>query len=107
MRVKCESQLVINQLNGNYEAKEENMIRYLERVKNILGKFDSIEFVQISREDNHVADLLSRLATSQVSSPLGFVKERCISKVYSPMAVLCANNGSSWMTPIVRYLEKD
>lgn len=63
VHVKCNLQLVVNQLNGDYEAKEENMIRYLQRAKDSAGKFDSIEFMRIPRKDNNVADLLSRLAT--------------------------------------------
>lgn len=55
---------MINQLNGDYEAKGEYMRRYLERAKEIAGKFDTVELTQIPREDNHLANLLSRRAAS-------------------------------------------
>lgn len=43
--VKCDSQLVVNQLNGSYEAKEESMKRYLKRAKDLVCKFDMVEFL--------------------------------------------------------------
>lgn len=73
--VKCDSQLLVNQLNGSYEAKEESMKRYPERAKDLARKFDMVELLQIPREANHWANLLSRIATSQSHSSACFIEK--------------------------------
>ncbi|XP_075633639.1 uncharacterized protein LOC142606125 [Castanea sativa] len=50
--VKGDSQLVINQVNGMCEAKEDRMKKYLNRVKRLVQKFKETSFVQLLREEN-------------------------------------------------------
>lgn len=59
------------------------MKRYLERARELAQKFDIIEFMQIPKEANHLADLLSRAATSQSYSLMSYIEERRISEVYT------------------------
>ena len=42
--IQANSQLVIGQVRGDYEAKEERMKKYLKIVKDLLQYFDSVEF---------------------------------------------------------------
>ena len=42
--VQADSQLVIGQVRGDYEVKEERMQKYLKVVKELLQYFDSVEF---------------------------------------------------------------
>ena len=51
-----DSQLVMGQINGTCEAKEERMRRYLERMLWLMKKFKKANFVQIPREENMEAD---------------------------------------------------
>ena len=60
--VHCDSQVVTNQVNGDYECKNERMKRYLEEVKNRISSIE-VKFVQIPREENECADHLAK-ATS-------------------------------------------
>ncbi|GAV89853.1 RVT_3 domain-containing protein [Cephalotus follicularis] len=63
VRVYSDSQLVLNQLDGSYEARELLMARYLNKVKNIVKQFRAFKIIQIPRESNLQADTLSKLAT--------------------------------------------
>ena len=45
-------QLVIGQINGTCEAKEEWMKKYLEKVLQFVKKFKKTDFVQVPREEN-------------------------------------------------------
>ena len=45
--VQGDSQLVISQVNGMYEAKEERMKKYLNKVRCLIKKFSEAHFVQI------------------------------------------------------------
>jgi ribonuclease HI len=64
LTVKSDSQLVIGQIKGEYEAREDRMKRYLTVVQTLLPHFEKVEFVQIPKEENVDADRLARLASS-------------------------------------------
>ena len=59
-----DSQLIMGQVNGTYEAKEEQMKKYLERVLQLVKKFKETTFVQIPREENMEADALAKEASA-------------------------------------------
>jgi len=42
-----DSQLIIGQVNGTYEAKAERMRKYLNRVMHLMKRFEEADFVQI------------------------------------------------------------
>ena len=63
--VQNDSKLVIGQIKGKYEAKEERMGKYLRLTKHLTQEFDKVEFVQVPRSQNMVADEISKLASSE------------------------------------------
>ncbi|KAL0451990.1 UNVERIFIED_CONTAM: hypothetical protein Slati_1177100 [Sesamum latifolium] len=54
------SQLVVNQVQGSYEARDEKMTKYFVKAKNLLEKFEEASVVQVSRTNNAAADQLAR-----------------------------------------------
>ncbi|XP_075655219.1 uncharacterized protein LOC142625449 [Castanea sativa] len=60
----CDSRLVVGQVNGEFEARDERMKKYLERVKGVLSLFKRFQVRQIPRGQNAHADSLAMLATS-------------------------------------------
>ncbi|XP_077251844.1 uncharacterized protein LOC143891079 [Tasmannia lanceolata] len=64
LKAYCNSQLVANQIQGVYEARDKRMIKYLSKVCQLAGKFKSFEVIRIPRTENAKADVLSKLATS-------------------------------------------
>ena len=62
--VQADSQLIIGQVKGDYEAKEERMQKYLKIVQRLLQHFDSLDFAQIPRAKNAKVDFLARLVSS-------------------------------------------
>ena len=50
--------MVMGQINGICEAKEERMKKYLKKLLQLMRKFKEIDFVQIPREENMEADAL-------------------------------------------------
>ncbi|KAL0455095.1 UNVERIFIED_CONTAM: hypothetical protein Slati_0848700 [Sesamum latifolium] len=59
-----DSQLVVKQVEGTYEAKEESMIHYLQQIADLKTKFHHFQIIQIPREENAKADSLSKLESS-------------------------------------------
>ncbi|KAL0400095.1 UNVERIFIED_CONTAM: Retrovirus-related Pol polyprotein from transposon [Sesamum radiatum] len=54
-----DSQLIVKQVNGEYEAKKESMVQYLQQIKELKIKFKSFQLQQIPSEENIKADSLS------------------------------------------------
>ena len=65
LRVQSDSQLVVGQVNGEYEAKEDRMAKYLSLVKNTMRWFDEVILVQIPWEQKTEADALAKFASSE------------------------------------------
>ena len=62
--VQGNSQLVIGQVNRTCEAREEQMKRYLEKVKQCIKGFTTAQFQQILREENIEVDIMAKMASS-------------------------------------------
>ena len=65
IRCYSDSQLVINQIMGDYQAWGTRMAAYLEKVKTTFEDFEFYSVEKIPREDNALADALARLAISK------------------------------------------
>ena len=75
IQVFSDSQLIINQVQGEYQAKDDSMIQYLAVAQLLIKKFKICKLTQIPREQNSQADALANLEStletnSQMSIPL-------------------------------------
>ncbi|GJV11442.1 reverse transcriptase domain-containing protein [Tanacetum coccineum] len=64
VHVSVDSKLVANQVLGAYVAKEENMIKYLEKVKILVSGFANFSISQVPQSKNKKADALSKIAST-------------------------------------------
>ncbi|KAG7533227.1 Ribonuclease H domain [Arabidopsis thaliana x Arabidopsis arenosa] len=88
----CDSQLVLNQFNGDYEAKDLRMEAYLEVVKGLSKDFKKFELIRIPRGENTTADALAALASTIDPELKRIIPVECISersiKVYKEAFVV-------------------
>ena len=63
LEVCSDSQLVVKQIEDDYEVKGEKMIHYLKKVREFLKKFVLVQVRHILRTENSRADALAKLAT--------------------------------------------
>jgi len=63
--VEGDSELVIKQMNGEYEVRAEHLKAYHEWLGTLARSFSSVEFRWVPREENTVADALSKRAIEQ------------------------------------------
>ena len=61
--VRGDSQLVIQQVLGNYETKEQQLLVCKARVVSLLKRFDEVLFEHITRSSNRMADALAVLGS--------------------------------------------
>nr|XP_017250771.1 PREDICTED: uncharacterized protein LOC108221400 [Daucus carota subsp. sativus] len=61
ININCDSLLIVNHVNGSYEAKDTKMSLYLNTVKQLQHSFDTFNIQQVPRELNTQADALAGL----------------------------------------------
>ena len=62
---KGDSQLVTNQIKGEFQTKEPQLSRYLHKVRTLVQSLNYFQIEYIPREQNAQADLLSKLANTK------------------------------------------
>ncbi|GJT72133.1 reverse transcriptase domain-containing protein [Tanacetum coccineum] len=102
-----DSRLVANQVNKTYVAKEDDMIRYLEKVRTHTSSFRVFSIRQVPRSENKKADALSKIASTSfaqlsIQVLVEELKEKSISEV--EILAVVEEKGDTWMTPIFKYL---
>ena len=102
-----DSQLVMNQVQGDYLAKDARMLAYLGEVKNVSEKIKNFKIHQIPREENRKANALANLTSafdvfSNRSIPLEFLLNPSIEIAIS---VFQMKVGPTWMDDIIAYLQ--
>ncbi|XP_056843153.1 uncharacterized protein LOC130495701 [Raphanus sativus] len=112
IQVFSESQLIICQVQGDYQAEDPSMIRYLSVAKRLLDRFRHCKLTQITREHNSQADALTNLGSaletiSHMSIPLLVLQWPVTEKETKPKEVSVVDEGETWMTPIISYLRYD
>ena len=105
------SRLVVGQVKGELEARDERMQGYLTQIRHLRLKFESFNLQHIPRSGNTHVDSLATLATSSAQNlpRIILVEDLCKpSRIKGNM--ICVPHvriGPSWMDPIIRFLSKD
>ncbi|GKB56580.1 reverse transcriptase domain-containing protein [Tanacetum coccineum] len=108
VHISVDSKLVANQVLGTYVAKEENMIKYLEKVKSLVSGFASFSINQVPRSKNKKADALSKIASTSFAYLskqvlVEILKEKSIQE--EEVETVVEEEGTTWMTSIMEYLK--
>ncbi|XP_061372972.1 uncharacterized protein LOC133315385 [Gastrolobium bilobum] len=107
LKVFSDSQLVTFQISGEYQTKGPLMCKYLEKVKELIQSFESVEVEHIRRAENTRADILAKLASTKSPGNNRSVIQHnmpnpCIVMSISPPAPEAAER--TWIAPIINYL---
>ncbi|GKE88356.1 reverse transcriptase domain-containing protein [Tanacetum coccineum] len=107
LRVYVDSNLVENQINGEFEARG---IRYVMKAREYVEGFHKFKISHVPRALNHKADALRNLAattflelTKQVL--VDVLNER--STEIKEVNTVVEEEGDTWMTPLIKCIEKD
>ncbi|XP_074355841.1 uncharacterized protein LOC141695500 [Apium graveolens] len=68
LKVSGDSRLVVAQVNGEFEAKDDIMAKYLRVMKGKQTRFDEWYAEHVPREENITADALSQFASSDIEN---------------------------------------
>ncbi|XP_021760669.1 uncharacterized protein LOC110725510 [Chenopodium quinoa] len=102
-----DSQLVSSQYTGEYETREPTMIKYLEKMKQLIAQLQYFEIKLVPRAQNAQADALARLASSSFNDlertvMVEILTQKSIDEELE--TVLCISNSTQWFDKIVAYL---
>ncbi|KAK9911093.1 hypothetical protein M0R45_035016 [Rubus argutus] len=107
LNIFSDSQLVVNQVTGEFQTKDLQMTAYLGYMQILLRMLKFYNISQIPREKNSKADALARLATADPSLLPGnypaieHLSKPSISRTFSE--VFAVEQTTTWMDPILQY----
>ena len=110
VKVFSDSRLIVSQVKGEFEVKDERMQGYLSQVKCLQLKFDSFDLLHVPRSGNAHANSLAMLATSSAQD---LPRVILVEDLYKPTKtgetaqINQIRAGPSWMDSIIRFLKED
>ncbi|XP_022894051.1 uncharacterized protein LOC111408536 [Olea europaea var. sylvestris] len=107
IKIYSDSQLVVEQIKGTFNRKDEKMSLYCLKVHALYRKFKSYEIVKNSRAENCRADALSRLVFMEIDGLDRTVHVRIVTEpsINQTIGVMDIDNEPSWMDPIVDFIK--
>ncbi|XP_052193775.1 uncharacterized protein LOC127802122 [Diospyros lotus] len=109
VEVSSDSNLVVQQVNGEYEARGAHMARYLAMVRDLIARFQYVKVEYVPRAMNTKADLLSRIASSSfpTSSREILIESLSQKSIEEVNDQLCVDGKPSWMDHLLLYLREE
>ena len=110
IKLFLDSRLIVDQVRGEFETKDERMQGYLSQVKSMQSKFDSFDLLHVPRSGNAQADSLAMLATSSAQD---LPRVILVEDLYKPsrtgdtVQINQIRAGPSWMDSIIQFLKED
>ncbi|XP_024163750.1 uncharacterized protein LOC112170643 [Rosa chinensis] len=106
LAIFSDSQLVVNQVDDHFQAKESHLSHYQSRAKALLQRCLANHIIAlIPWAQNSKADAVARLATSPPNTDMGDFKPS-IDKPFSEIFLTESERTPSWMDPFIDYLSK-
>uniref|UniRef100_A0A5K1CIJ1 RNase H type-1 domain-containing protein n=1 Tax=Nymphaea colorata TaxID=210225 RepID=A0A5K1CIJ1_9MAGN len=59
-----DSQLIINQVNGEWQVKDKKLVSYQENTSSLIQRFEEVQLAHIKREGNPIVDGLASLGST-------------------------------------------
>ncbi|XP_062075551.1 uncharacterized protein LOC133779627 [Humulus lupulus] len=102
LNVRGDSQLMIEQVAGNFYTKAPHLASLLQKVTDLRSHFRQFELIQVPREQNQKADALAKLASAggcTRQSSISISRSSKDMEVYST-----SSEPECWIDPIIKYL---
>ncbi|KAH7839118.1 hypothetical protein Vadar_013484 [Vaccinium darrowii] len=111
LMVYSDSKLVVNQVIGEYMARDDRMTKYVQSVKELIKDFSKLKMEQVGWNCNGNADALAELAAaceygSGRTIMIGNIDRPTIEEAPA-VAVMTSMYGPSWMDNVITYLKDD
>ncbi|GAV58199.1 RVT_3 domain-containing protein [Cephalotus follicularis] len=107
IEASSDSQLVVGLANGEYEAREEPMDKYLSHFQSLKSAFEVLRVLKVPRAENTRADQLLKLATAEELEKnktvlVDYLDRPTISEI--DVMDIDLPQEPNWMTPFINWL---
>ncbi|XP_065625346.1 uncharacterized protein LOC136065732 [Quercus suber] len=103
--IYCDSQVIVNQISGEYECKGERMKKYLDQARRRMNEL-KVKIIQIPRGENEQANRLAKAASAEhmatISNTLSFTQ---LSPLIHAVDVQELGPQNDWTTPLTSFLK--
>ncbi|GAV63240.1 RVT_3 domain-containing protein [Cephalotus follicularis] len=106
IEASSDSQLVVGLENGEYQAREDPMAKYLSHFQSMKSAFEFLKILKVPRAENARPDQLSKLATAELEKNQTVLVD-CLDKpTISEVDVMDIDvpQEPNWMTPFINWL---
>ncbi|KAJ9558912.1 hypothetical protein OSB04_013526 [Centaurea solstitialis] len=109
LHVRSDSLLIVNQVNGDFQAKDSKMMTYLDVVKNRIAQFVRFTIEQVPRDLNMQADTLANLGSAFNDPSLENIPilHLMAPTIEAKEEVHMNEDSSNWSLDIWNYLKHD
>ncbi|RDX65666.1 rnhA, partial [Mucuna pruriens] len=108
MTAKSDLKLVTGQVNGEYQAKDPQLIKYLKRETGMVATFKKFTLHHVPREPNERADLLLKLTTTHKRGVQLSVIHKSISRsTIKESTIYSMEERRMWMSLLMEYLKDE
>ncbi|XP_074326998.1 uncharacterized protein LOC141664940 [Apium graveolens] len=107
LKIYGDSRLVVAKVNGEFEAKDDTMAKYLRVLKGILTQFDEWYAKHVLRKENTTTDALSKFASFEIENyPISiYFQVQKTPTIYVINLIAPIGVASCWIDPIKTHLE--
>lgn len=107
LKIRSNSQLIIEHIKKEYEANDERMTQYLDMVDKCLKKLDKWIFRRVSQEKNERVDALVEITvTFPINETIMLLVYLKVAPSITPEPICNTNQADSgWMLNIIKYLQ--
>ncbi|VFQ84063.1 unnamed protein product [Cuscuta campestris] len=97
--IRCDSRLVVSQIKGEFDTKEERMRLYKEAALELLKILKGYELVQIPRAENTEADVLSKLSNDSPEhiSKMAHIEDLGSPSIHVQLVSVVTEEASGWI----------
>ncbi|RDX66872.1 Gypsy retrotransposon integrase-like protein 1, partial [Mucuna pruriens] len=91
LTAKSDSKLVTSQVNGEYQTRDPQLVKYWEKARKMASTFESFTLVHVPRDHNEQANLLAKLASTQRRQQKSVIHESLHSPTVNQPEVGCVD----------------
>lgn len=105
VHIFSDSQLVVQQVREEFATKDERMIQYVRKIRDLMSVFNKCVLSQIPREENGKADFLARIGSSAIGRQNRKIELIFAGKNVITTEVMTAQTKEDWRTGIIQCLK--
>ncbi|XP_014521800.1 uncharacterized protein LOC106778352 [Vigna radiata var. radiata] len=107
-RLTCrtDSQLVVGQMNGDFQVREDHLLWYYHQASSLVQDFESVKIQHIPQEQNARADLLSKLSTGKEKGQLTTIIRQVLLQPSVECQAITTDDVTDWRTEIRKLISR-